>query len=149
MTTVTTTPTAAAPSNMPLITMVTGAASIALGVALAVIANSRGMNWATAAIPAYVGVLFVLLGAAARTPTLRKHLMHVAAMLALLLTLAGLGMGVPKLIRYSAGAIPPEAARPLAWWGQVAMAVIFAVFLVFAIRSFIAAKRWRQAHASA
>lgn len=135
-------------SNMPLITILTGVAQIALGIGLSVKANADGMSWKTAAIPAYVGIVFVLLGAAARTPTLRKHLMHAAAGLALLLALAGFGMGVPKLIKAANGTILETAAnyRPLAWWGQVAMATLFVVFLVFAIRSFIAAKRWREAN---
>jgi hypothetical protein len=39
--------------------------------------------------------------------------------------------------------------RPLAWWGQVILAAIMATFLVFTVRSFIAARRWRQQNASA
>jgi hypothetical protein len=143
------TETVSLPSKMPLIAILTGIAQIALGVGLSIKANADGMSWKTAAIPAYVGVVFVAFGAAARTPTLRKHLMHAAAGLALLLALAGFGMGVPKIIKAATGSIPETAAnyRPLAWWGQVAMAAIFVVFLVFAIRSFIAARRWREAHA--
>jgi hypothetical protein len=141
----------AAPSNTPLIAILTGLAQIALGVGLSIKARADGMMWETAAIPAYVGVIFVVLGALARTPNLRKHLMHAAAALALLLALAGFGMGVPKIVRAATGALPPSAPnyRPTAWWGQVAMATIFVVFLVFAVRSFIAAKRWREANAAA
>ena len=131
---------------MPLITIATGLAQIALGVALSLKAHADGMKWVTAAIPAYVGIVFVILGAAARTPTLRKHLIHAAAALATLLALSGIGMGLPKLVMHAAGTLPATTAvRPLAWWGQVSMAAIFVVFLFFAIRSFIAAKRWRQA----
>ena len=141
---------ASPPSKMPWITILTGIAQIALGVGLSIKANADGLSWKTAAIPAYVGLVFVALGAAAQMPTLRKHLIHAAAGLALLLTLAGFGMGVPKIIQAATGSIPETAAnyRPLAWWGQVAMAAIFVVFLFFAIRSFIAAKRWREVHAA-
>jgi hypothetical protein len=140
-------PTATAPSlaAMPRIAIATGIASIVLGVGLVAAATSRGANWVTAGIPAYVGIVFVILGAAATTPALRKHLMHAAAALSLLLVLGGLGMGLPKLIKYYAGTLPADAAvRPLAWWGQVLLAAVMGVFLALAVRSFIAAKRWRQ-----
>lgn len=134
---------------MPLLTIVTGVVSIILGVVLAALAASHGSKVVTALIPAYAGVLFVILGVLARKETLRMHVMHVAALLSLILTLMGVGMGLPKLIKYHAGTLPPDApVRPLAWWGQVILAAIMATFLVFTIRSFIAARRWRQQQAA-
>jgi hypothetical protein len=130
---------------MPQLTVVTGVVSIVLGVVLAALAASHGSRIATALIPAYVGAIFVVLGLLARKENLRMHVMHVAALLALLLTLGSIGMGLPKLIKYYAGSLPPDApVRPLAWWGQIILAAILGTFLVFTIRSFIAARRWRQ-----
>lgn len=130
---------------MPKLTVVTGVVLIVLGGVLAALAASHGSKIVTALIPAYVGVLFVVLGVLANNEKLRMHVMHVAALLGLIGTLGGLGMGLPKLIKYHAGTLPADAAvRPLAWWGQVLMAAILGTFLVFTIRSFIAARRWRQ-----
>lgn len=130
---------------MPLLTIVTGVASILLGVVLFVAALAEGHTAPTALIPAIPGVIFVALGLIARKQSLRMHVMHAAALIALLMVLAGLGMGLPKLVKYYGGTLPAgTVARPLAWWGQIALAAIFAVFEVLCVRSFIAARRWRQ-----
>ena len=96
-------------------------------------------------IPAYVGVVFVALGAAAFVGSIRKHVMHAAAALALLLAFACLLMGAPKLIQHAAGTLPATTAvRPLAWWGQVGLAVILGAFEALCVRSFIAARKARM-----
>lgn len=87
-----------------------------------------------ALIPSLLGVLFLALGIAAGRETWRKHAMHAAAALALVGLLAGLGPalmmpGAPPLMRRSTGA----------------MSVLCAVFLVLAVRSFVAARRARLA----
>lgn len=130
---------------MPLLTIVTGVASILLGAILAALAAAHGSKVGTALIPAYVGIVFVALGVLARKDKLRMHVMHVAALLALLLSFSCFVMGGTKIVQYQIGKLPATTAvRPLAWWGQVALAAILATFLVFTIRSFIAARRWRQ-----
>lgn len=73
---------------MPLIAILTGLESIFLGVVCAILAHQRGHSAPTALIPAYVGVVFVILGVVGFKESLRKHVMHVAAALALLLTFA-------------------------------------------------------------
>ena len=128
-------------------TIVTGLLCIVLGVGLSIAATRHGSSWATAAIPAYVGILFVLLGALATSVRARMITMHIAALLALVLAFGGIGMGLPKLLKYHNGTLPPNvAARPLAWWGQCTLGIIMIAYLVLAVRSFIAARRWRKAN---
>lgn len=132
---------------MPLLTIVTGVVSILLGIVLFGASLAEGHYARTALIPVIPGAIFVGLGLLARRESRRMHVMHAAALIGLLMVLLGLGMGVPKLIHYYNGTLvvkPGQVARPLAYWGQVALAVIFATFEVLCIRSFIAARRWRQ-----
>ncbi|HEY0777799.1 MAG TPA: hypothetical protein VGD56_07510 [Gemmatirosa sp.] len=84
--------------------------------------------------PAVLGVLFLALGIAAGREEWRKHAMHGAAALSLLGLLAGLG---PALMMPNA---PPVMRRETG-----AMSLLCALFLFFAVRSFIAARRARTA----
>lgn len=87
-----------------------------------------------ALIPAGLGVLFVILGFLGGRAGMRKHAMHAAAALALLGLIAGLGpVGMGGTRRF-----PPAMIR-----STVAMSVLCGVFLVFAVRSFIVARRGR------
>ena len=135
---------------MPLITIVTGLLSIVLGVACAIAAHAKGHSAPTALIPAYVGIVFVILGAVGFKPSLRPHVMHAAAALALLLTFACFLMGAPKLIQHLMGNLPATTpVRPLAWWSQVGLAAILGAFEVLCVRSFIVAAKARRAAAVA
>ena len=89
-----------------------------------------------ALIPAVLGVLFVVLAFLAGRDNLRKHAMHGAAALALIGVIAGLGpVGMGGTRRFP----------PLMVYSTVAMSVLCAIFLLFAVRSFIAARRARTA----
>ena len=103
-----------------------------------------GRESPTALIPVAPGVIFLLLGALARNEKMRKHVMHLAAALALVGFLAMAGMGWVKLARW-AGGTPP--ARPAAVISQSILGVLLLVFLVLCIRSFAAARRARAAGA--
>lgn len=91
----------------------------------------------TALIPAIFGGLLVVCGALAKKPDLRKHAMHAAAAVALLGVIGALMRAVPAL---AAG-----KAIGLALGSQIAMAVLLIIFLVLCIRSFIAARKEREA----
>jgi hypothetical protein len=87
----------------------------------------------TALIPAIVGVVLMALGYFARSSeNLRKHLMHAAVLVGTLGFVAALiGLfrkGVPAAI--GAGTV-----------SQIMMALICLVFVIFSVRSFIAARR--------
>jgi hypothetical protein len=87
----------------------------------------------TALIPAFVGIVLLVLGIFARkNEGLRKHLMHAAVIIALLGFLASAGRLVSKLgsISYSAAVV-----------SQVSMALVCLLFVILAVKSFIDARR--------
>jgi hypothetical protein len=91
----------------------------------------------TALIPAGFGALLVLLGAGClMRPSMLKHFMHAAVALSLLGFLASAPMGVIGLIRKGA------ALGPVA---QLIMAALTGAHVAMGVRSFIAARRAREA----
>ncbi|TVR13503.1 MAG: hypothetical protein EA401_06845 [Planctomycetota bacterium] len=129
-------------------------ASIIIGILL--IAFSLGFKFATGTdhftvyIPIFFGAPLLLLGIIMqlmRGPG-RRHVAHLGAVIALLGTVSGLGMGVPGGIRLLMG----QEGRTNAVILSLVLGVLCAVLLVVAIRSFIAARRARlaeQAHNAA
>src|ERR1051325_5844493 len=93
---------------MPLVTIVFGVMLIGLGGAFYVATEAL-----TALIPAGAGAVFVLLGALGFKDGLRKHVMHAAAALGLLFAAAGIGMGVPKLIKHLSGEVIEKPAAAI------------------------------------
>ena len=90
-----------------------------------------------ALIPAVLGVLFLALGIAAGREEWRKHAMHAAAALSLLGIIGGLG---PVMMARTHPEFPATMVRSTA-----TMSILCAVFLVLCVRSFIAARRAREA----
>ena len=92
----------------------------------------------TALIPAFVGVPLMILGwLALLKPQVRMHVMHAAVVLALLGFLASLGRFISVMIknpRLGAGS-----------GATLLMAIICGVYVALCVRSFIAARRARQA----
>jgi len=123
--------------QMPVLTIALAAILIVLGLGAYF---GSGMASVTALIPSFFGAAFLLCGLLALKDGLRKHAMHVAAVLALL-GLGGSGPGLAKLPSLFAG----EAERPTAVIVQSIMAVLLVVFIVLCVRSCIAARRARQA----
>jgi len=112
---------------MPKTTLIFALLLIALGAVAFGISSSR-----TALLPAYVGVaLAFFAGLALMFEGARKHLMHVAALVALLGALA------------PAAALAIRAAQmsPLALSVNLGMLVLSAALLVLMVRSFIAVRR--------
>ncbi len=112
---------------MPKITLVFAILLIALGAGAFGVSSSR-----TALLPAYVGIaLAALAGLSLAFERARKHLMHVAASVALLGALA------------PAAALVIRAAKmsPLALGVNLGMLVLSATVLALMVRSFITARR--------
>jgi hypothetical protein len=107
---------------------------IALGVGLYVGTDRESV---TALIPAFFGVAFGLCAILASTPVRRRHALHVAALLALL-GAGGGARGIPDVVTLLGGG---SVERPAAAWGQLAMMLLCLLFLGFAIRSFVVARR--------
>lgn len=121
---------------MPAVTLLFAGLLIALGIAGYV---GTGMESPTALIPAGFGVVFAILGVLGRNENIRKHVMHVAAVLALLGFL-GSARGLLQLPSLLSGG---EVARPAAVVSQALMAVLCLVLEGLYVRSFIAARRAR------
>jgi hypothetical protein len=119
--------------SMPSLTRLVGFLLILLGVVGYV---GTGAASITALIPAMVGALFLILALAARSPQARKHVMHAAVALALVLVLGV----VPRILSaVSAG----QAGRP-AVLAQIAMAVILIGYVLMGVKSFVDARRARR-----
>lgn len=115
--------------------LIAGAALVVIGLFVTVVSDSGSV---TALIPAFIGAVFVLLGAIARAkPDLGRHAMHAAAALALLAVLG------------SAGSAIGRGSTGWALFAQLATIVVAAVFLAMSIRSFRAARLAREAEAGA
>jgi hypothetical protein len=123
---------------MPAITIIFGAIFIALGIAGFVLTGSEHV---TALIPAFFGGAYCICGLAAMKPSLLKHAMHGAAMLGVL-GFFGTVPGVIKLLKWAGGTAPE---RPAAVVSQSFMCALSVVFVALCVRSFIAARKARQA----
>jgi len=123
---------------MPTITMLTGAVLILIGVGGYF---ATGQVHLTALIPAAFGLIFVLAGAVARSwPASRKHIMHLIVSVALLAVFGTVG-GLARLVNWGLAGAAPE--RPAAAIAQGLTAVVCAIFIGLAVRSFILARRAR------
>lgn len=118
---------------MPKTSIICGVLLLLIGVAGYVIGVNSGNASVTALIPAFIGLVLVLLGMlAGMKENLRKHLMHAAIVVALLGFIATATRLIPRISELS--------ATP-AVLSQVSTALICLVFVILAIRSFAAARR--------
>ncbi|MBF4550753.1 hypothetical protein [Pseudoclavibacter sp. VKM Ac-2888] len=124
---------------MPLLTILIGAALVVTGAIAYFVSDTSSL---TALIPAAVGLLLVIAGLIARNPKLRKHAIHGALAVALLGALGSL-MNVAQLGDLFAG----TAERPGAVISSTVMLVLLVALITAGVRSFIAARRSRQASA--
>jgi hypothetical protein len=125
------------------VTIGIGAALIALGLAgylvlPGVYGTARSV---TALIPAFVGAVLLILGGLAREPNRRRTIMHIAVIVGFVGLLGSLP-GVPRVIEMLSGG---EVARPAAAVAQSIMAVLLAVYVGLCVKSFIDARRSRNA----
>ncbi|MDA8021337.1 MAG: hypothetical protein MPN21_28230 [Thermoanaerobaculia bacterium] len=124
-------------SNMPLITIGYGSILIVIGL---VGYFATGQASVTALIPAFLGFIAEICGLLARNERFLKHAMHGAAMVGLLGTLGTLRV-VPQLPSLFDG----SAERPAAVLSQGLTLLLSAIFVMLCVRSFIEARRAREA----
>lgn len=98
------------------------------------------VSW-TALLPAIFGAVFLVLGLLAMKEHIRKHVMHAAAALALIVIL-GTVMGVVKTIQRLMGV---EIEKPPAALVQAVTCVVTVAYLGLSVNSFIQARRARKA----
>ena len=122
---------------MPSTAILCGVILILLGIVGYAIAVNDGNASVTALIPAGFGVVLAALGLISQIKdNLRKHLMHVAVVIALLGFIATAGRLISRLSQLTAS---PAVIS------QAVMAVVCLAFVILAIRSFAAARRNREA----
>jgi hypothetical protein len=121
---------------MPIVSIVFGAALIALGAWSYQATEGRSL---TALIPAAVGAALVVLGLVAMVERFLKHAMHAAAMIGLLGCIAAAGRLVMSLVRGTADLSKPATI------GTGGMTLLCLVFVGLCINSFIQARRRRRA----
>ncbi|MBT96234.1 MAG: hypothetical protein CL431_09740 [Acidimicrobiaceae bacterium] len=110
--------------------VIVGSILILLGVVVTIISDSGS---ATSLIPAFIGVLFVVLGLGGNLkPELNHHFMHGAAALSLIAILGSLGSLIGR------------GSTGWALFSQLATTIICLLFMVTAIQSFKAARIARQ-----
>lgn len=117
---------------MPRLSTLCGSLLLLVGIVGYIYGLSTGGGSITALIPAFFGIVMVILGAAAGAkPELSKHLMHGSVLVALLGFIAVAVRLIPRLsgIEMSAAVL-----------SQLAMGIICLVFVLLAIRSFAAAR---------
>lgn len=121
--------------DLPKVTIGVGGALIVLG---AVGYVGSGASSVTALIPAFFGVVLAVVGVLADRTDMRKLWMHVAVVLAVV-GILGSAMGLVDLPALISG--DTDVERPWAVAVQSIMAVVLVVYLVLAVRSFVAARR--------
>lgn len=124
---------------MAKVTMLCGIILTLLGVVCYVFWQQLGgaSQSPTALIPAFFGIPIMILGwLTLAKPALRMHLMHAAVTLGLLGFLGSAPMAIKGLIKKGA------VLGPIA---QLIMAVVCGIYVVLCVRSFIAARRTRDA----
>jgi len=106
---------------------------------------ATSMSSVTSLIPAFVGVLLLIIGLVARRgENVRQHAMHVAMVVALLGALGSL-MNVAKI----GSLIDGSAERPAAIVVSLIMFVALVVYLATGIRSFVQARKARTGSTAA
>jgi hypothetical protein len=115
-------------------TLYTGVALVVLGIGGYVLSGAASV---TALIPAFIGVAFVLLGLLGRKESFRKHVMHVAILLAVL-AIGGTFGGITRLLVWLGGTAPE---RPMAVVVQAITFLLCILLLAGGIRSFLAARK--------
>lgn len=120
---------------MSKISIFFGLLLVTLGLAFFV---ATGSEKVTALIPTFLGTAIGVFGMVSLVPKLRKHAAHGAALIGLIGVLGGLGMGTKTVM---AG----NVERPAAVIEQFLMGVICVVYLVFCVKSFIAARKAMKA----
>ena len=121
---------------MPHISVIFGLLLIALGLGGYV---GTGSEHPTALIPAGLGLVLALLGLAALKEGLRKHAMHLAAMVGLV---GAVGGGTRLLLPVIRGT---TIEHPVAYACTSVMTVLCLIFVGLCVNSFVQARRRRAA----
>ncbi len=120
------------PMPMPIVTLITGAILIVFGLLPGFLSAER-VHF-TAYLPAVFGAILVVLGVLAAKESLRKHVMHAAAVVALILT-ASLVRPLVVILRTVDQAVAM----------QLLTGLMGLVYLILCVRSFVSVRLARKA----
>ncbi|MEM9417851.1 MAG: hypothetical protein AAGA25_02195 [Planctomycetota bacterium] len=122
--------------GIPLTTIALGLALVGLGMLSHYLAGTEAST--TALIPSFVGGGFLIIGGISFSPKLRKHAIHGALLLALLLGAMTLYMGIKELFK------PAEESSARKLFAFETTAVLCISYIVIGVRSFIHARKLRK-----
>lgn len=122
--------------NVNKLTVVTGALLVVTG---AIAYFGTGSNSMTALIPAFVGALILICAAIGRQPSLHRHAIHAALVVALIGALGSL-MNVVKIGQLITG----TAERPAAIITSLILFVLCANLVAAGVYSFVEARKGRK-----
>lgn len=118
---------------MPTTSIACGALLIIIGLVGYVHGMMSDKASVTALIPAFFGIVFVILGVLANArQSLSRHLMHAAVIISLLGFILPAGRLISKM---------SELTMSAAVASQIAMSAVCLIFTILAIRSFAAARK--------
>ncbi|MFM9903896.1 MAG: hypothetical protein ACKVQJ_04910 [Pyrinomonadaceae bacterium] len=118
---------------MPITSIVSGVLLILIGAAGYIYGMTSEKASITALIPAFFGIVLLLLGVVAKSSeNLRKHLMHAAVVIALLGFILPAGRLISKL---------SDLTMSAAVASQIAMASVCLIFVILAVMSFASARK--------
>ncbi len=121
---------------MPTVAVISGILLILIGLAGYIHGMTTGHGSITALIPAVIGIVIAGTGLLSNIREgLKKHLMHVAVVVALIGFIATAGRLISRL---------SEISLSPAVLSQAATAIVCLVFMILAIRSFAAARLGNQ-----
>jgi len=124
--------------NLPKLTIIYAVLLIILGLAGYF---GLGMVSITALIPAFFGIVMLIVGFLAFKENLRRHAMHIASALGFIGFLATIS-SLPAFITLLGGG---EVARPGAVVGKTVMASLSLMYFTLCFRSFVQARLLKKA----
>lgn len=119
---------------MPNYTRILGIILILIGI-IGYIAS--GAVSITAMIPAFFGIVFIILGRLAQKETWRKHVMHIALLVALI-GLFGSFTGILDVFSWMGG---NQEVNELAAIARAVMALLLIGYIALGVKSFVDARR--------
>ncbi|MEM7098698.1 MAG: hypothetical protein AAF541_10610 [Pseudomonadota bacterium] len=120
--------------KLPQITIGMGVILIVLGVATWLL---TGQSSVTALIPSFFGLGLVVMGGLALREKMRKHAMHVAAVIGLLGMFGAGSRAIPAVLE--------QGIARVATGSQLIMTILMLIFTVLCVKSFIDARKSQNA----
>lgn len=127
---------------MPYTTVIFGIGLILYGILT--FARSETQS-PTAAMPAYFGIALLILGGIAYyRENLRKHAMHVAAVVGLVGMIGGFAMGAKHLPKLFSGELSNDPVTLNKAWAQNMLGLICGIYFIACVNSFVQARIARK-----